>query len=356
MSSSPVGSAAPITAERVAAQPRSLSQRDATGPTRVAFVGTHAALAAYAPRAQARGLVYEQVLLAGAGIAPAIPPIAEGAAHVSVVFDPQRLGAEQLSQLPGVTLGVLTEAGAEVSRELTSAPIVDRLVSFDPVLTGERVAGTEVWRAIAPPVSDGLFGEVRALHTRPRVMTIGRSSAHREAMLMPAKHQHDLLQLVYGVCGEELAELLREYDVGVYVPREEGGAFGQQAAAHLAAGQLLLAAPLAPTHGLERDIDYLQIDSPEGLVWMLDRLDRFPEMYQRVRVRGRLKAEHFRASRVFAQVIHDLLADVTAFGSERGGSGVQAPAVLHAEERDLGADDAGDGGHGALDFNGDGRG
>ncbi len=87
---------------------------------------------------------------------------------------------------------------------------------------------------------------------------------------------------------------------------------------HLAAGQLLLSELLPYRHGLERGIDYLQVDSPNGLVWTLERLSRFPEMYQRVRVRGRLKAEQFRASRIFARAVHDLLADVRAFGSERG--------------------------------------
>jgi hypothetical protein len=89
---------------------------------------------------------------------------------------------------------------------------------------------------------------------------------------------------------------------------------------HLAAGQLLLAETLRPSHGLERNIDYLHFDSPEELVWVLDRLGRFPEMHQRIRIRGRLKAEQYRASRVFARVAHDLLADIAAFGSVRAGS------------------------------------
>jgi hypothetical protein len=37
-------------------------------------------------------------------------------------------------------------------------------------------------------------------------------------------------------------------------------------------------------------------------------------MHQRIRVRGRLKAEQYRSSRLFARVVHDLLADVSAFG------------------------------------------
>ena len=89
---------------------------------------------------------------------------------------------------------------------------------------------------------------------------------------------------------------------------------------HLAAGQLLLADTLVPAHGLERNIDYLHIDSPDGLVKHLDRLGRFPEMHHRVRVRGRRKAEQYRASRLFGRVLHDLVADVAAFGSDRGGA------------------------------------
>jgi hypothetical protein len=36
-----------------------------------------------------------------------------------------------------------------------------------------------------------------------------------------------------------------------------------------------------------------------------------------VRVRGRLKAEGFRASRVYPRLVADLLADIDAFGSSR---------------------------------------
>ena len=38
---------------------------------------------------------------------------------------------------------------------------------------------------------------------------------------------------------------------------------------------------------------------------------------RRVRVRGRLKAEQFRASRVWPRLVHDLHADLEAFGSAR---------------------------------------
>jgi hypothetical protein len=229
------------------------------------------------------------------------------------VFDPRALAEQAASDLPGVTLGVLP---AELDGEegLGAAAALDRLVSFSPALTGRRVGDATVWRAIPVPVSDALFADVRPARHAPRAMSIGRSTAHREAMLLPAKHRCDLLHVVHGLSGAELAELLGEYDVGVYVSAQHEGGFGWQVGAHLAAGQLLIADRLVPAHGLEPNIDYLHVDSPEELAWVLERLARFPQMHDGIRVRGRLKVESYRASRLFARVAHDLLADVSAFG------------------------------------------
>jgi hypothetical protein len=237
--------------------------------------------------------------------------------QVTVVFDPLSLPAELLKELPGVTLGVLV--GRRPQRgEAEIVESLDRVVSFRPELTAVPVGSTHIWRAIPPPVNDAVFAEVRALRGRPRTITVGHSTPHREWMLMPAKHYHDVLQVVHGVSGPLLVELLGEYDVGVYVPPRPGEGSGQQVGMHLAAGQLLLAERLLRTHGLEHNIDYLRVDSPGELVWVLHRMERFPEMYQRIRIRGRFKAEQYRASRLFARIAHDLLADVATFGSERG--------------------------------------
>jgi hypothetical protein len=283
-------------------------------PLRIAFLGAAMWLDGCAPVAPVQGLVCERFDLGtGAEVERVLADARAFAPDATVLFDPPSLPAEALRDAPGTTLGVLVEGVPE--RAVPGIECLDRLVSFVPALTGTRIEGGEVWRAIPPPVSDALYGEIRPLRHAPRVMSIGRSTEHREAMLMPAKHHHDLLQVIHGVSGEELIELLDEYDVGIYVARESGGGFDQQVGVHLAAGQLLLADELAPAHGLERNIDYLHVDSPQGLVWMLDRLGRFPEMHQRVRVRGRLKAEQYRASRLFARIAHDLLADVAAFGA-----------------------------------------
>jgi len=285
--------------------------------TRAAFVGAPVWLDGCAPTQTVHGVMPERFAIFGeSGAEPALTAIARFRPHVTVVFDPVSLPAEALSAIGGVTLGVLMDGlpdGGD-SRRLQG---IDRLVSFDPALTGASIGDSELWRAIPPPVSDLLFDEVRPLRRAPRAMSIGSSSAHRERMLLPAKHHHDLLQVIHGVSGEPLHELLAESDVGVFVAREPGGGFGLQVGMHLAAGHLLLAEALTPAHGLERNLDYLQFDSPEGLVSVLDRLARFPRMHERIRFRGRLKAEQYRASRMFGRLAHDLLSDVAAFGSHR---------------------------------------
>lgn len=247
--------------------------------------------------------------------------IARFAPEAIVFLDPPSLpdsvlhAFESLCEpLHPLTLGMLVTAPKDEDDYRLAAKL-HRLVCFDPALSGSSVGETSVWRAVPPPVSDRFFAPVRPLHRTPRIISIGRSTPHREAMLMPSKHDHDLLQVIGGLPGAELSELLDECEVGVYIAASEGGSFDHQVPVHLAAGHLLLSEALAPTHGLERDIDYLCIDSPESLAWVLHRLKRFPEMYERLRVRGRMKAEQFRASKLFARLLYDLEADVKAFGS-----------------------------------------
>ena len=284
-------------------------------PRRIAFLGSRVWLDGCCPPAVTESLSSTRVEFgARLDVTRALAAVQECEPHVTVVFDPFELPAELLRALPGVTLGVLV--GGRPGRRPTQAiDHLDRVVSFRPALTGERFGGARVWRAIPPPVSDALFGEVRRLEDGPRAMTVGRYTRYREAMLSFAKHEHDLLQVMHGVTGPPLIELLRECDVGVYVAPGRGGGFGHQVGMHLAAGHLLLTERLVPAHGLERNIDYVQFYSREELAWALLRLRRFPDMHHRIRVRGRRKAEQFRASRVFSRITHDLLADVAAFGS-----------------------------------------
>jgi hypothetical protein len=296
--------------------------RSASEQLRVAFVGGSVWLDGCSPPLATRALVPQRVAVDRAEDRDrAADALRDFGPDVTVVLDPLSLPGERLEDLPGTTLGVLVGGlpddpgpapGARAAGDGLRG--LDRLISFRPALTGAQVGGAELWRAIPPPVSDALFADVRPLRGKPRAIAVGRSSAHREWMLLPAKHHHDLLHVIHGVSGAPLVELLAESDVGVYVALEPGGGFGQQVGMHLAAGHLLLAETLTPAHGLERNIDYLHVDSPDGLAWVLERLERFPEMHQRIRARGRMKAEQYRASRVFARLAGDLLADVAAFG------------------------------------------
>lgn len=295
-----------------AARPPAALRRPPGTRTRVAFVGRDEWLQGSAPIGAAAPFMFNRFRVGGDGAAP-LDELVPFAPHVIVVFDPASLPLEPLLSLPAITLGVLVgDASSAVSADNLGS--LDRVVAFDPGMTGEAVGSGRVWRAMPPPVSDGFFVQDQRPNRASRVMTIGASTPHREAVLTPTKHRHDLLQVVHGVTGSRLAALLRQADVGVYVPRASGGGFGAQVGMHLAAGQLLLAESLRPAHGLERDIDYRHFDAPDELVWMLDRLGRFPEMYRRTRIRGRLKAEQFRASTLFRRIVGDLLLDVAAFG------------------------------------------
>ncbi len=294
-------------------------------PRRVAYVGARVWLDASTPPAASQdatadvhGRAFALPGTVGSDAEATLAGLRAFDPHVVVIFDPPALPGELQSALAAralecATVGILVSGlpGAEAGFDVRCC---DRLVSFDTALTGEGIGGGRVWRAIPPPVSDAFFGDVRTLHGPSRAITIGRSTAHREAIIEPAKHHHDLMQVLHGVTGNVLVDLLSDYDVGVYVPPHGGPGFGVQVGMHLAAGQLLVATLLGPTHGLERDIDYLQVDSAEALARLLERLGRFPEMYFKIRVRGRMKAEHYRASRLFPRLAYDLLADLAAFG------------------------------------------
>lgn len=281
---------------------------------RVAFLGRVELLENWTPSGQQQPFRSERFAIEAGTGDRVLSELEAFQGDVVVVLDPAALEAEALDGLPGATLGVLPEM-PERARAAGCAKL-DRLVCFDPALTGAPVGDRRIWRAVPPPVSDGFFREGQALHRSPRAMTVGASSSHREAMLMPAKHHHDVLQAVHGLRGETLLALLNEHDVGIHVSLRPGGGFDWSVGLHLAAGQLLLAEPLAPAHGLEANIDYLRIESAEDIVLTLDRLAVFPEMYRRIQIRGHMKSQAFRASRIFGRILNDLLLDLAAFGRD----------------------------------------
>ena len=186
-------------------------------------------------------------------------------------------------------------------------------VGADRVVGPPGTAG--LWRSAPLPVSDDLFAPVTPLRGRPRALVIGGRAARRDVLLSNAREHHGALLTEVGAAGADVDALLRAHEVGINLHEHGSADFEHAVLLHLAAGHLLLSEPLTPTHGLERDIDFLEVSTPGSVAWTLEQLRRFPTAWHRVRVRGRLKAEQFRASHVWPRLVGDLLADVAAFGS-----------------------------------------
>ncbi len=303
-------------------------------PLRLAFVGQQTyfsacALADERPEITTAFLDFRSSEAGEADDAAAVRAGLEAfAPHVVVVFRPELLPNGTLRGLPAATLGFLTEplpraltggaVHADLERRLRELRRVDpgdfdRVVSFDPLIAQTAHEVVPVWRSLPLPVADRFFAPVEPMRAAPKMLFIGRSTPHREAILTPLKHHHDLFHIAHGVDGDDLARLLSEFQVAVNLHNEPYASFENRVCLHLAAGHLVITEPLSPLHGLEPGIDHLV-----G-VWdvVADRLPRAPRTWDGVRLRGRHKAEQFRASRVWPRLVADLHADLAAFGSAR---------------------------------------
>lgn len=249
--------------------------------------------------------------------------------HVVLVFRPEIVPAGVFAGLRAATVGFLTEPLPRASSkhpdlerrlhdlEMTDANNFDRLVAFDPLIADTASGVAEIWRSIPLPVSDRLYSSLRPQRGRPRALFIGRSTPHREDILVASKHAYDLLHVAHGVDVDMLEELFREADVGINLHNEPYPSFENRVCLHLAAGHLVLSEQLSPSHGLEPGIDFIEISSAQEALHVLHVLETYPGSYDRVRIRGREKAELFRASAVYPRLIHDLYLDLAAFGTAR---------------------------------------
>jgi hypothetical protein len=248
--------------------------------------------------------------------------------HVVVVFRPEIVPPGVLRDLDALVLGYLTEplprvgSGAthhDLERRLADLAMVDagqfdRIVAFDPLIAEAAGRYLDVWRAEPLPVADAIF---RSPDRRPpgtRALFVGRSTHHREAFLQPAKHLHDLLHVEHGVFGDALAELAEDFLVAVNLHNEPYPSFENRVPLHLAVGNLVVTEPLSPSFGIDQGLDVLVVRTPEDLLATFGWIVEDPDRFELVRVRGRQKAEAFRATRVWARLVLDLLHDVAAFG------------------------------------------
>ncbi len=302
----------------------------------MAFVGQATFFAACVPTADDDALVTTFVeFRQGFDPRPMRAALDAFAPDVVVAFRPEVFPPGVLADVPAAVVGFLTEpmprhapgGGAshpdlvKRARDLEGLDPrnVDRVVCFDPLIVPAADPVVPVWRALPLPVADRLFRDRGPVADPPRTLFVGRSTPHREAFLRPAERVHDLLHVAFGVGAGDLERLMDEHDVAINLHNEPYPSFENRVCLHLAAGHLVVSEPLSPTHGLEPGLDFLEVSSPDELVATLDAIAADPAATEPVRVRGRRKAEAYRASTAFTRLAADVRADLAAFGTDRPG-------------------------------------
>ena len=259
---------------------------------------------------------------------------------VVVVFGPQRLEPGVARGFPGATVAYLLESvEVPLSRdgspwrlaELRDEPLgpelvpasgrfdateYDRILAADPRITFSADA-PEVWRSPPLPVDDALYRAVDTPLAWARPLFIGEATAYREIFLREGKHYYDLRHCTFDLAGERLAQVLGEATIGVAPSHGPFATFEAAAPLHLAAGHLLLAGPLVPPRGLESGLDHLTFYGPGDFAHLLYEIHSRPAAFEVIRQRGRVRAEEFRASRIWPRLLRDLFLDLDAFGSPR---------------------------------------
>ncbi|HEX5309232.1 MAG TPA: glycosyltransferase [Solirubrobacteraceae bacterium] len=193
----------------------------------------------------------------------------------------------------------------------------DRIVSFDPLIAETAASVLPVWRSLPIPVADSLFADVRERGTPPRLLFVGRSTKHREALLETVKERYPLVHIGHGLFGERLTRFMDRADVQLNLHNNPYPSFENRVCIALAAGHLVISEQLSPRHELEPGRDYLEFETTEQLTRYVAELQRDPQAYADVQRAGREQAEAFRASRVYPALLRDAVADIQANGSDR---------------------------------------
>jgi hypothetical protein len=298
---------------------------------RITFVGQDTYFRACALDDEVDGLVPAFVdFRAGADPARLAATLETADPDVVICFRPELIPAGLFAGIGAMRVGFVTEplprpgdsAHADLERRLEDFGVIDpanfdRIVSFDPLIVPSIERFVQVWRSLPLPLADRFFGPLSDVDGPGRPIFVGRSTPHREQFLTPCKHEFDLLHVAHGLSDDRLTRLFSEYPVAINLHNEPYPTFENRVAMHLAAGQLVISEPLSPTHGLEPGLDFLEVASPAELHLAVATAYRRPAAFRRIRLRGRQKAERFRASGVYPRLINDLAVDLRAFGATR---------------------------------------
>lgn len=303
-----------------------------TDPLRVAFVG--------------QGVYFRQCSLERStdGVEPsfldfraAAPPgpllgaLQELDPDVVLVFRPEIIPPGLFASLRAITIGYLTEplprddsskhpdlqARMEWLKQVDPGNF-DRIVSFDPLIADTASSVLPVWRSSPIPVADSVFMDVRERSQPPRMLFVGRSTPHREQLLAGIKRSYPALaHFGHGLQGEALRRLLSRTDIQINLHNNPYPSFENRVCLALAAGHLVISEPLSPQHGLEPGHDYLQVHTADDLQALADRLLADPQAFIDIQRAGRMRAEDFRASRVYPGLVRDAIADVSRNATRR---------------------------------------
>lgn len=297
---------------------------------RVAFVGQSVFFAQCSLEEPIEGM--EPFFVDFRSAAPPQPLIArlnEIDPDVVLVFRPEIIPEAAFQRLRARTIGYLTEplprsngdhhpdlqARLRWLKEVDPGNF-DRIVCFDPLIAETAGSVLPVWRSLPIPVADSLFADVHERGRPPRLLFVGRSTEHREQLLAPVK-RHPIVHIGHGLHGERLVRFMRRADVQLNLHNNPYPSFENRVCIALAAGHLVISEQLSPRHGLEPGRDYLEFERAEQLAELIAELQRDPDAYVEVQRAGRQKAEEFRASRVYPELLQDAMADIEAHGSGR---------------------------------------
>ncbi len=300
-------------------------------PLRVAFVGQSVYFEQCALEEPAEGVEPSFIdFRAGAAPMPLIDALGELDPDVVLVFRPEIVPPRLLESLRAITIGYLTEplprpngndhpdlkARLQALNEVDPGNF-DRIVSFDPLIAQTAGAVLPVWRSLPLPVADSLFMDLRERSDPPALLFVGRSTEHRERMLEQVKRAHSIAHIGHGLFGAPLRRLFAACDVQLNLHNNAYPTFENRVSIALAAGHLVISEPLSPSHGLRPGVDYLEVETPEQLLGVVDELARDRAAHASVQAEGRLRAEHFRASCVYPAMLREALEDVRVSGGRR---------------------------------------
>lgn len=160
-----------------------------------------------------------------------------------------------------------------------------------------------IWRSAPLPVADRHYGN-DAQHEPWQAAWLGPSTPRRRDHLAYFKGDPDLI-------ADDLS-ISPPIAIAVNMHDDEGPGCEHRALSALARGKLLVSEPLTPPRGLEPGIDYVEAHTLDDMFLAVEHAIRSPSSLRRVRLRGRRKAELFRASRVIPRLVGDLLLELEA--------------------------------------------